>query len=264
MSREYCLFVLEGGSGTTPYCTPVAPAATANIWTTAATTGLPSTASGARITPRSMLGWTAGIRSRCGLGRSCLRPLRRRFRDPRVHGQRQAVLDGMYKTKLYAGAFTQMLLQLACQQVNSLGWVGGSGVSAGWQYGPAAGSAGNQCGNLPSVSIFHAIQRSDGTFKHRLYCGVRVKSWNFTLCENSTIGDLTLQLTGAYAAGNPYTYLNYVDPTAKTYAVPATFPVFNTTTMASTWCAPTTHIYPVNPWLFLNTCSTGGTGATDR
>ena len=47
MSREYCLFVLEGGSGTTPYCTPVAPAASANIWTTAASTGIPSTASGA-------------------------------------------------------------------------------------------------------------------------------------------------------------------------------------------------------------------------
>ena len=69
------------------------------------------------------------------------------------------ILEGTYKTKLYAGAFTQMLLQLACQQVNSLGYVGLSGVSSGWQYGPAAGSTGSQAGNLPSVSIFHAIQR---------------------------------------------------------------------------------------------------------
>ena len=46
MSREYCMFVLEGGSGSTPYCHPVAPAASANIWTTAATTGLPGTDGG--------------------------------------------------------------------------------------------------------------------------------------------------------------------------------------------------------------------------
>jgi hypothetical protein len=90
---------------------------------------------------------------------------------------------------------------------------------------------------------------------------VRVKSWNFTLSENSTIGDLTLQLTGAYAAGNPFTYLNYTDPTAQTYAVPATPPVFNTGATASTWCAPSTQNYPVNPWLFLDTCNTGGSGA---
>ena len=175
------LFVLEGGSGTTPYCTPIAPAASANIWTTAATTGL------------------AGHRRGLELLRVLRAPGRRRrftmrprpvmvtvpygggVGNPRVHRSDKTVLEGTYKTKLYAGAFTQMLLQLACQQVNSLGWVGVSGVSSGWQYGPAAGSAGNQCGNLPSVSIFHAIQKSDGTYKHRLYHGVRVKIWSFTL-----------------------------------------------------------------------------------
>ncbi len=261
MSREYCLFVLEGGSGTTPYCTPVAPAAAGNIWTTAATTGIPSTASGA--------GNYSGFYARLDGGDSFTmrpRPVMASvpygggFAVPAFTVSDKQVLEGTYKTKLYAGAFTQMLLQLACQQVNSGGYVGGSGVVAGWQYGPAAGSAGNQCGNLPSVSIFHAIQKSDGTYKHRLYYGVRVKSWNFTLSENSTIGDLTLQLTGAYAAGNPFAYGNSVDPTAQTYAVPATVPVFNTTTTPSTWCAPSTQNYPVNPWLFLNTCSTGGTG----
>ena len=44
MAREFCLFVLEGGSGTTPWGTPVTPAAAANIWDTTATTGIPSTA----------------------------------------------------------------------------------------------------------------------------------------------------------------------------------------------------------------------------
>ncbi len=262
MSREYCLFVLEGGSGTTPYCTPVAPAASVNIWTTAAFTGIPSTASGTNN--------YAGFYARLDGGDSFTMrprpvpvtvPYGGGFAVPAFTVSDKQRLEGTYKTKLYAGAFTQMLLQLACQQVNSLGYVGVSGASAGWQYGPAAGSAGNQCGNLPSVSIFHAIQRSDGTYKHRLYYGVRVKSWNFTLSENSTIGDLTLQLTGAYAAGNPFSYLNSVDPTAQTYVVPATVPVFNTTTTPSTWCAPSTQNYPVNPWLFLDTCSTGGSGA---
>ena len=260
MAREYCLFVLEGGSGTTPYCTPIAPAATANIWTTAATSGLPGTDGGSNYST---------FYARLDGGDSfTMRPRPVMVSVPYGGGSAipaftvsdKTVLDGTYKTKLYAGAFTQMLLQLACQQVNSLGWVGVSGVSSGWQYGPAAGSAGNQCGNLPSVSIFHAIQKSDGTYKHRLYRGVRVKSWNFTLSENSTIGDLTLQLTGAYAAGNPYTYLNYVDPTAIAYDGSLHVPTFGATSVASTWCAPTTACLPVTPWLFLNTCSTGGTG----
>ena len=176
MSREYCMFVLEGGSGTTPYGTPVAPAASANIWTTAATTGIPSTASGANN--------YAGFYARLDGGDSFTMrprpvpvtvPYGGGFAIPAFTVTDKQMLEGTYKTKLYAGAFTQMLLMLSCQQVNSLGYVALNGISTGWQYGPAAGSAGNQCGNLPSVSIFHAIQRSDGTYKHRLYYGVRVK-----------------------------------------------------------------------------------------
>ena len=101
------------------------------------------------------------------------------------------------------------------------------------------------------MSIFHAIQRADdASYKCRLYTGVRVKSWQFTLSENSTIGDLTLQLTGGYASGNPFTYKNSVDPTLRTFATPATPPVFNTTTTPSTWCAPSTKNFPVTPFLF--------------
>jgi hypothetical protein len=268
MSREYCMFLLEGGDGTTaPYCNPIVPAATSNIWTTAATTGLPGTDGGSNY---------AAFYARLDGGDSfTMRPRPVTVSVPYGGGSAisaftvsdKMVLEGTYKTKLYAGAFTQMLLQLACQQVNSGGWVGGSGVVAGWQYGKSSTNTGNQCGNLPSVSIFHAIQKSDGTYKHRLYRGVRVKSWNFTLSENSTIGDLTLQLTGAYPSGNAYTYLNSVDPTAITFDGSLHCPTIGATSVASTWCAPTTACLPVTPWLFTNLGSPGsvtigdGTGA---
>lgn len=268
MAREYCLFVLEGGDGTTPpYCNPIVPAATANIWTTAATTGLPGTDGGSNYSAfyaRLDGGDSFTMRPRPAM---VTVPYGGGFAIPAFTVSDKIVLEGTYRTKLYAGAFTQMLLQLSCQQVNSGGWVGGSGVSAGWQYGKSSTNAGNQCGNLPSVSIFHAIQASDGTYKHRLYRGVRVKSWNFSLSENSTIGDLTLQLTGAYMSGNAYTYLNSVDPTAIAYDGSLHCPTFGSTTTPSTWCAPTTACLPVNPWLFLNLGSPGsvtigpGTGA---
>ena len=263
MAREYCLFVLEGGNGTpAPFCNPVAPAATANIWTTAATTGIPSTASGAD-------NYSAFYARLDGGDSFTMRPrpvpvtvpYGGGFAIPAFTVSDKQVLEGTYKTKLYAGAFTEMLLKLACQQVNAGGYVGANGVAAGWQYGVAAGSAGSQAGNLPSVSIFHAIQLN-GTYKHRLYRGVRVKSWNFTISENSTIGDLTLQLTAAYASGNSWAYGNSVDPTAIAYDGSLHVPTFGTTTTPSTWCAPTTACLPVTPWLFLNTSSTGGTGGS--
>ena len=230
MSREYCMFVLEGGSGTTPYCTPVAPAASANIWTTAATTGIPSTASGANN--------YAGFYARLDGGDSFTMrprpvpvtvPYGGGFAIPAFTVSDKQMLEGTYKTKLYAGAFTQMLLQLACQQVNSLGYVGVSGVTR-------VGSMGQPPDRPGTSAETCRASRSSTRFSGRMEptsigstTACECKSWNFTLSENSTIGDLTLQLTGAYAAGNPFAYLNSVDPTAQTYAVPATVPVFNTT-----------------------------------
>src|SRR5208283_41780 len=162
--REYCLFVLEGGAVATPYCNPIAPALPANIWNTVTNAANPAFVPGTTGT-----GDYAGFYARLDGGDSFTMrprpvpvtvPYGGGFAIPAFTVSDKQVMEGTYKTKLYAGAFTQMLLQLACQQVNSLGYVGVSGVSSGWQYGPAAGSAGNQCGNLPSVSIFHAIQRS--------------------------------------------------------------------------------------------------------
>ena len=151
MAREFCLFVLEGGSGTTPWGTPITPAAAANIWDTTATTGIPSTASGA--------GNYSGFYARLdGSDSFTMRPRPVMVTVPYGGGMAipaftvsdKQVLEGSYRTKLYAGAFTQMLLQLACQQVNSLGYVGLSGVSSGWQYGPAAGSAGPRLATCPA------------------------------------------------------------------------------------------------------------------
>ena len=213
-------------------------------------------------TPRSTHALTAAIRSRCDRG-----PCRSRFptvaasqspRSPYLTSRSSRERTRRSSTRVRS---RKCCLKLACQQVNAGGYVGANGVAAGWQYGVAAGSAGSQAGNLPSVSIFHAIQLN-GTYKHRLYRGVRVKSWNFTISENSTIGDLTLQLTAAYASGNSWAYGNSVDPTAIAYDGSLHVPTFGTTTTPSTWCAPTTACLPVTPWLFLNTSSTGGTGGS--
>ena len=126
---------------------PSHPAASANIWTTAATTGIPSTASGANN--------YAGFYARLDGGDSFTmrpRPVQVTvpygggFAIPAFTVSDKQMLEGTYKTKLYAGAFTQMLLSLSCQQVNSLGYVDSMALaqagSMGRPPGPRATNAG--------------------------------------------------------------------------------------------------------------------------
>jgi len=239
MAREFALFVMENGYGS-----PVTPTQ-AEIWTTAATLNPPGTAS-------SMY---CAFYARLDAGDSLtMRPRPVEVQVPFGGGLAipgfsvadKYVLEGTYKCKFYAGAFGAFLLQWAAQQVNSLGYVGLYNVATGWQYG----AAGVYAGNLPSVSIFHAIQRSDGTYKIRLYTGCKVKSWSFTLSEDSTIADISLNIAGSYPSGNPKAYLNNVDPTLQAFANPPTPPTFGATTTPSTFAPPSGGCFPISPYVF--------------
>ncbi len=155
-------------------------------------------------------------------------------------------VKGTYKTKLYAGSYAQFLFSWAAQQINSGGYVAGAGVSTGWGYTGRAG-------DLASATIVHAIQQDDGTYAIRQYAGVKVARWTLTISENSQIGDLTFDLVGAWASGNPFNYQNYVDPTLQTFVGPgATPPTWGSTSTPSTICPPGTPNLPISPHLFVD------------
>src|SRR5271165_4346422 len=161
MSREFALFVLESS-----YQTPMTPTQP-EMWTV---TGTGTSGAG--------VAGFVGFYARLDGGDSLtMRPRTVPVTVP--YGGGVAIpaftvgdkleVKGTYKTKWYAGPFGQMLFQWAMQQVNTGGYVGLSGVSTGWAY------SGGPAGNLPSVTILHAIQRPDGTYKQRMYNGVRVE-----------------------------------------------------------------------------------------
>ncbi len=239
MARELVLLVQESSFGT-----PMTPTQ-AEMWTTA----------GAGTAGAGIAGFV-GFYGRLDGGNSfTMRPRPTMVMVPGGGGWAvdafrvadKLVVEGTYRTKLYAGPFTQFLLTWASQQINANGYVAAAGVSSNtWAYssGPP--------GNLASVTILHYIQRADGTTKCRQYNGVRVRSWDFTLSENSTTADITLQLVGSSVAGNQWTLGNYVDPTLQTFASPATPPVWGSTNTATTWCAPSASNLPVTPYLFIH------------
>jgi hypothetical protein len=75
-------------------------------------------------------------------------------------------------------------------------------------------------GDLASCSIYHAIMRSDGTFKRRLYRGCKVDSWALDISSDSQVGTLNLAVSGSTPQGNPYD--GSVDPDASQFPAPAT------------------------------------------
>jgi hypothetical protein len=236
--REFALFVLESS-----YQTPMTPTL-AEIWTT----------SGAGTAGAGVAGFVGFYARLDGSDSLTIRPRIVPYTVPYGGGVAipaftvgdKILVEGTYKTKLYAGPFGQFLLQWSMQQINTLGYVGLSGVNTGWAY------SGGPSGNLPSVYIFHAIQRSDGTYKVRGYAGVKVKSIVGTISEGSTIGDLTLSLVGSTIAGNQWTLGNYTDPTIATFANPANPPTFGSGATASTLCVPATPNLPISPYVFIN------------
>ena len=136
---------------------------------------------------------------------------------------------GRLVCKLYAGALSQFLLQWGGQQVN------GAQTSPWTTTEPA--------GDLASVSCYHAIARSDGSIKRRVYLGCKVDGWNLEVSEDSTIATLSLDISGSTPQGNQFD--SSTDPTA------VTFP------------PPTDPQLPTNPYVFIH-ASGGLTVGTTR
>lgn len=80
-------------------------------------------------------------------------------------------------------------------------------------------------GDLPSITLYHGIQRFDGTVKRRKYLGCKVDAWNFSISEASTVGTLTINWTGSKAVGNQFD--SSTDPDATEFPSPAdnNFPI---------------------------------------
>jgi hypothetical protein len=75
-------------------------------------------------------------------------------------------------------------------------------------------------GDLASCSIYHAIMRSDGTFRRRLYKGCKVDSWTLDISSDSQVGTLNLAISGSTPQGNVYD--GSADPDSSMFPAPAT------------------------------------------
>jgi len=125
---------------------------------------------------------------------------------------------GRLVTKLYAGALSQFLLQWGGQQINTA-------QTSPWTTTEPAG-------DLASVSCYHAITRSDGSIKRRVYLGCKVDGWDVEVSEDSTIATLALDISGSTPQGNQFD--SSTDPSATTFP------------------APTDPQLPTNPYVFIH------------
>src|SRR5271165_5801455 len=127
---------------------------------------------------------------------------------------------GRLVCKLYAGALSQFLLQWAAQTINTA-------QTSPWTTTEPAG-------DLASVSVYHAIQRSDGSIKRRVYLGTKVDGWDLEVSEDGTIAMLNLDLLASTPQGNQFD--SSTDPTATAFPVPTDSP----------------NQMPVNPYVFIH------------
>lgn len=74
-------------------------------------------------------------------------------------------------------------------------------------------------GDLASCALYHAIQRSDGTYKRRVYLGAKVDGWDYEIGEASTVGTLSLDISASTPQGNQFDSSS--DPTSGTFPTPA-------------------------------------------
>lgn len=127
---------------------------------------------------------------------------------------------GRLTCKLYAGPVSAMLLQWAGQLINT-------GQTIPWVTTEPAG-------DLASMAIYHAIQRSDGTIKRRVYLGCKADGFDIDVSEDGTIATLGIDISGSTPQGNQFD--SSVDPTATTFPAPTDSP----------------NQLPTNPYVFLN------------
>jgi hypothetical protein len=125
---------------------------------------------------------------------------------------------GQLKTKLYPSQAPLLLALLATR-------VSGSGTAPWTTTEPD--------GDLASVSVYHAIQFSNGTIRRKRYAGVKANGGRIEVSRQSTTAMLMLDLQACRSYGNQMDSSS--DPTAMEFPAPAETD------------------YPLNPYTFKNT-----------
>jgi hypothetical protein len=129
----------------------------------------------------------------------------------------QIECTGQLQTKLYASQ-AKLLLDWATTRINS-------GQTAPW-------TTTEPVGDLASCSVYHAIMRSDGTYKRRLYKGVKVEGGSVEISRDGKIATLSLNLRASTPEGNAFD--SSTDPTSTVFPAPAET------------------AYPTDPYLFIH------------
>lgn len=168
---------------------------------------------------------------------------------------------GTLQTKLY-GSQSAFLLGWATMLVNNatVTFPSGQGVAAGARKVPwvtlapdANGVGGTALGDLASCSIYHAIRRSDGTYRCRLYSGVKVMGGTLACSSDSQIATLNLNLQGCRYAGDPFGGSD-VTAAAGSPIIWANDPAqVDAATLNDPMKIPDPVWYPTDPFLFTHT-----------
>ena len=74
-------------------------------------------------------------------------------------------------------------------------------------------------GDLASCTVYHAVRRSDGTYRRKAFTGCKVAGWRIEVSRGSTTAMLTLDLQACKSAGNQMDSTS--DPDATAFPAPA-------------------------------------------
>jgi hypothetical protein len=99
----------------------------------------------------------------------------------------QFTCTGQLSGVLYAGTYAKFIADWGLTQINA-------GRTTPWTTTDAAGVMPPT--DLASASIYHAIQRSDGTLDRRMYNGVKVASGSVSASSQDRLAKFSLQLQG--------------------------------------------------------------------
>lgn len=152
-----------------------------------------------------------------------MRPKPKQFQVPYGGGDATPALLGSAETEVMGNLKT---LLYPAQASILMGWCAGkinTGQTSPWTTTEIAG-------DLPSVSLYHAIQRSDGTYKRKRYAGCKVSSWKLTASRDSQVVSLDIGIRAQKVVGNAADAS--ADPDATAFPFPAET------------------AYPSNPFLF--------------
>jgi hypothetical protein len=126
------------------------------------------------------------------------------FSVPAIDDADQHECVGQLTTELY-GSQAVFMSNWAMQRINA-------GQTSPW-------TTTEPPGDLPSVSAYHGVQRSDGTIKRLRFPGTKVENWKIECSRDQKYARLTLGLRAQKWVGN--TFDSSTDPDATEFPLPA-------------------------------------------